>query len=1293
MGTITTLRPSATSSGVGWTATPSGSLHGVTSDDSDSTYALWSGTGSALILPTPADAPPAGERRHQARLRMRGEDGDAWGAVRLTSGGLVAGTAAQFAASPGTITGAWGTGLPPDGSTVLSAYVTGQTSGVKIEELYLDVDSRLAPTFTLSVLDGSGTPSTTISDTTQPTLSAGTPSLDNLTARQYRFWVTLNGATVWDTGVTSGPATNQQTDPLDNGSYVAHAQVWSTLGQNTAYASDEETLAFTIAVGSIQAPENPVVAPVDGTPFYEVQVCAPYAGDFDGDQAYVEIQRVDCPQGGYLNLTGSGNSYASAPLPEVGVPAQVISGKFEDGTVDGWAPSGGTLAYSTAHVYQGTGAARLTTNGGVQAYFRPDGLANSPTVVPGRDYRTTTRLYSVSSLPEVAAAIDWFDADVNYLSTSYGATALTGGAWTEVEVTGTAPVGAAYANYGPTVADSAPAGSQVWADHVTFEDMSPPVDLEVTLFAQRSDNWFPAQEETLASHYDTNANQRAWRLAVQEDGFLILGWSGDGSSTLTFAEATDRLPFDAYGRAWVRVRLDSDDGAGNWVVTFWSSEDGETWTQVGDTLTGTGPAPLFASSADYYVGAYMAGSGPVNRWTGRIYSAEVRTGAGGTVLASPDFTGRQAGTTTFTDGEGNVWTVSSPASITSDQRITSVAILGPLATDECATFEDYSLPRTGQGVTCEHQPDPCCSYYRARTVGRVGGALQVSDWSDAYDPGIPNGMIFMWPSTAASIPDGWSRVTDLDGKYPKGVASTSTQPGTTGGAATHTHTVPTHTHDTSHTHTMSANTSAGVGSLQSGDGATGTTAILTSHTHTVPSVTGGASATASTTAQPTIDSPSNDPDRLHVLFIESNGQPLGVPNGALGLAPDTSLSGWTDHANAAGRFLKGAGSGADGGATAASTLNNHTHAIGAHTHSSPAHTHSATTGSVTSDKSLFAGTNTVLWTGSHSHPITANSASGAALASGGAASSGASSLGATEPPFTNVRVKANTSGGDSLPVGIIGIWRGSLGSIPSHWELCDGTTGKPNLIGRYPKGATSSIGTTGGSLNPHNHTSPTHTHTTGTHSHTMTIGSAGAATANTQVTTTVTVSTGTHTHTHGDTAAATPTVGSSTSGTLANTTTEPPYEEVAFVQLTSEPTPPPAPEEFCLVWDDDEHLIRTAGPDGPMFVALGGQITWDRDRPFTSATGVMGGRFVTSSAPGGRNLHLTTAVNSEAELAALQAVLARPLVLVSPSDAAEVWAAPVASSVKVVKIGRIRQVTADFIATGPQPAPQLADVG
>ncbi len=141
------------------------------------------------------------------------------------------------------------------------------------------------------------------------------------------------------------------------------------------------------------------------------------------------------------------------------------------------------------------------------------------------------------------------------------------------------------------------------------------------------------------------------------------------------------------------------------------------------------------------------------------------------------------------------------------------------------------------------------------------------------------------------------------------------------------------------------------------------------------------------------------------------------------------------------------------------------------------------------------------------------------------------------------------------------------------------------------------------------------------------------------------------------------------------------------------PTPPPTPDTFCLEWSDNEHLIRTTGPDGPIWVPVGGMFEWDVERPFTAANGVNGTRFVTSAAPGGRNLHMTAAVESEQALAELRAVLARPLVLISPSDASEVWAAPVAESVKIIKIGRIRQVTADFIGTGPEPPPQLADVG
>jgi prepilin-type N-terminal cleavage/methylation domain-containing protein len=59
---------------------------------------------------------------------------------------------------------------------------------------------------------------------------------------------------------------------------------------------------------------------------------------------------------------------------------------------------------------------------------------------------------------------------------------------------------------------------------------------------------------------------------------------------------------------------------------------------------------------------------------------------------------------------------------------------------------------------------------------------------------------------------------------------------------------------------------------------------------------------------------------------------------------------------------------------------------------------------------------------------------------------------------------------DSLAVGSIIMWSGSIASIPSGWQLCDGTNGTPDLRGRFILGVSSgeNPGATGGSS--------THTH-------------------------------------------------------------------------------------------------------------------------------------------------------------------------------------------------------------------------
>jgi hypothetical protein len=61
----------------------------------------------------------------------------------------------------------------------------------------------------------------------------------------------------------------------------------------------------------------------------------------------------------------------------------------------------------------------------------------------------------------------------------------------------------------------------------------------------------------------------------------------------------------------------------------------------------------------------------------------------------------------------------------------------------------------------------------------------------------------------------------------------------------------------------------------------------------------------------------------------------------------------------------------------------------------------------------------------------------------------------------------------TVPTGIITMWYGTTGSIPSGWIVCDGANDTPDLRSMFVLGASSDgdVGITGGSL-VHNHACP-----------------------------------------------------------------------------------------------------------------------------------------------------------------------------------------------------------------------------
>lgn len=176
------------------------------------------------------------------------------------------------------------------------------------------------------------------------------------------------------------------------------------------------------------------------------------------------------------------------------------------------------------------------------------------------------------------------------------------------------------------------------------------------------DDWTPASASALMTKSTTTGSQVSWRFNVLTSGILRLAWSVDGSTVLS-ADSTV-APTIADGSAlWVRVTLDVNNGAAGRDITFYTSADGSTWTQLGAVVTQAGVTSIFSGTSAVVIGS--RDSGTLDRMTGRVFSAEIRSGISGTIVASPNFRVQPSGTTSFADSTGKTWMVVSPALIES----------------------------------------------------------------------------------------------------------------------------------------------------------------------------------------------------------------------------------------------------------------------------------------------------------------------------------------------------------------------------------------------------------------------------------------------------------------------------------------------------------------------------------------------------------------------------------------------------------------------------------------------------
>ncbi|MFJ4837182.1 hypothetical protein [Streptomyces sp. NPDC088746] len=200
-------------------------------------------------------------------------------------------------------------------------------------------------------------------------------------------------------------------------------------------------------------------------------------------------------------------------------------------------------------------------------------------------------------------------------------------------------------------------------DHASL-DITGDIDIRCDI---TTDQWVSGNTVDLAGKYDPLGEQRAWAFYINGSGRPGLAWTPDGTFPSRLAiGSTEPVAPALSGRLAVRVTLDVNNGSGGYTVRFYTAPTiSGTWVQLGDTITGGTTTSIFSSTAPLVVGD-VAGVSSLDM-VGRYHACEVRSGIGGTVVASPHFTAQTPGATGFTDGAGRTWSLTGSASLTNRQ--------------------------------------------------------------------------------------------------------------------------------------------------------------------------------------------------------------------------------------------------------------------------------------------------------------------------------------------------------------------------------------------------------------------------------------------------------------------------------------------------------------------------------------------------------------------------------------------------------------------------------------------------
>jgi hypothetical protein len=142
------------------------------------------------------------------------------------------------------------------------------------------------------------------------------------------------------------------------------------------------------------------------------------------------------------------------------------------------------------------------------------------------------------------------------------------------------------------------------------------------------DNWAPGSQIAIVAKYAFGGNFDAYALSLTATGGLRLQWQ-PASLVNQSAISSTVTGFAAGVTKWVRATLQVNNGAGGNAATFYTSDDGATWTQLGTVITGSGTTDIQNGTTALGFGAGSNGSVAMS---GKIYRAQVLNGINGTTV-------------------------------------------------------------------------------------------------------------------------------------------------------------------------------------------------------------------------------------------------------------------------------------------------------------------------------------------------------------------------------------------------------------------------------------------------------------------------------------------------------------------------------------------------------------------------------------------------------------------------------------------------------------------------------------